>query len=47
MMYDRDKGLLVGLKFNDAEGMAVGKIDSALYRGKRDFPTKRFVLSSD
>ena len=47
MMYDRDKGLLVGLKLNDADEMAVGKIDSALYRGKRDFQTKKFVLSSD
>ena len=41
MMYDRDKGLLLGLRFNDPQGkeiLAAGKINENSYKGKVDFP---------
>jgi len=50
IMYDRDKSLLLGIKFIDKDAktlLSAGKIDSNLYRGKRDFPIKEFELADN
>ena len=50
MMYNRDKGQLLGLRFKDHEGkeiIVVGKIDQSSYKGKSDFPVQEALLAPD